>query len=237
MKRIAAGLRPLLFLAAGASALATAPLSGQGAEPAKGNWGATVTATEGGHMIGNPDAPARLVGYMSYTCSHCAEFARLGEGAIKLAYVPTGKISYEIRHLIRDPVDLTAALLTSCGDPVKFPGNHTALLVKQDEWFAKASKATQAQKSRWQFGTNSARFQAIASDLGFYEIMERRGYSRPALNRCLGDDVKANAIAETSRADVERLGLEGTPSFVLDGTLLENTYSWKELQPFLDEAI
>ena len=27
-----------------------------------------------------------------------------------MLYVPTGKVSFEVRHLIRDPIDLTAAL-------------------------------------------------------------------------------------------------------------------------------
>lgn len=235
MKPIAQALKPLLL--AGAITLAAAGTSAQDPAPKRGNWGASVTATEGGHLLGNPEAPAKLVEYMSYTCSHCAEFARIGEGAIKLAYLPTGKINFEIRHLIRDPVDLTAAILTNCGEPGKFPGNHTAILTKQDEWFAKARSATQAQQARWQFGTNKARFQAIASDLDFYEIMERRGYSRAELDRCLADEAMANSLAETSRADTARLDLKGTPTFVLDGAVLESAHSWDALRPILDDAI
>ena len=76
------------------------------------NWATMQDETEGGHRFGNPEAKVKLVEFMSYTCSLCATFARQGDSAIRLAYVPTGRISYEIRHLIRDPVDLTAALLT-----------------------------------------------------------------------------------------------------------------------------
>jgi len=185
------------------------------------NWGATIVESDNGHRIGNPKAKTKLVEFMSYTCSHCAEFARKGDAAIKLSYVPTGKISYEVRHLIRDPVDLTAALLTHCGDEKKFGGNHEAIMYRFDEWMDKARNATQAQRSRWQFGTNSARFQAIASDLDFYEIMETRGYRRADLDRCLSDEAKAKALADTSAADVAKYQLTGTPSFVLDGKLLE----------------
>ncbi|MBX7495421.1 DsbA family protein [Qipengyuania sp. 6B39] len=202
-----------------------------------GNWSAMVAETNGGHTLGNPEAKTKLIEFMSYTCSHCATFAREGDGAIKLIYVPTGKVSYEIRHLVRDPVDLTASLLAHCGEPKKFPGNHEAFMSRHNQWMEKARNTTQAQRSRWQFGTLGARFQAIASDLDFYEIMETRGISRIEADRCLTDEAKANALADTSRADVQKYGLQGTPSFVLDGELLDGTHSWQALQPKLDSAI
>ena len=195
-----------------------------------GNWSAMVTATEGGHLFGNPQAKTKLIEFMSYICSHCATFAKQGDAAIKMAYVPTGRISYEIRHLIRDPVDLSAALLTHCGDPKKFGGNHEAIMYRFDAWMEKARKTTQAQQSRWQFGTLSARLQAIASDLDFYEIMESRGYTRPQLDKCLSDEAKARAMADTSAADVAKYGLQGTPSFIMNGELLDGTHSWPALE-------
>ena len=201
-----------------------------------GNWAGMLQASDGGHLFGNPEAEKKLIEFMSYTCSHCAEFARKGDAAIKLSYVPTGKISYEVRHLIRDPVDLTATLLTHCGDEKKFGGNHEAIMYRFDEWMDKARNATQAQRSRWQFGTNSARFQAIASDLDFYEIMETRGYRRADLDRCLSDEAKAKALADTSAADVAKYQLTGTPSFVLDGKLLE-AHDWPSLEKRLKDAI
>ena len=219
------------LLAVGATAQDKPPLPGS---EKKGNWGAMVTETEGGHLIGNPNAQGRLVEFMSYTCSHCAEFARTGDGAIKLLYVPTGKVSYEIRHLIRDPIDLTAALAAQCGAPGKFPANHEALILRHGEWMAKEGKMTQAQMARWNFGSFGSRAQAIASDLDFYEIMETRGYSRSALDQCLTDETKARAIAEQSAADVKTFGLRGTPTFIMGGKTLD-AHDWQTLQPILDK--
>ena len=98
--------------------------------------------------------------------------ARQGDSAIRLAYVPTGRISYEIRRLIRDPVDLTAALLTHCGEPQNSPAitKRSCIATRTD---GEGQKSTQAQRSRWQFGSHSARFEAIASDLD-YDIMRTR---------------------------------------------------------------
>lgn len=226
--------RPLLGAAASLLAVtATAQSSELPSSQPKGNWGAQIAETEGGHLIGNPEAEARLVEYMSYTCSHCAHFAQTGEGAIKLLYVPTGKVSYEVRHLIRDQVDLTAALAVRCGAPDKFFANHEALIFKFDEWMGAADKATPAQKARWNFGTFPSRAQAIASDLGFYEIMERRGYSRTQLDSCLTDYDEARAIVDRSNADADRLGLRGTPTFLMGESRLD-AHNWQTLQPVLD---
>lgn len=199
------------------------------------NWAAAVEARDNGHVLGNPEAKSKLVEYMSYTCSHCAEFTRTGDLAIKLFLVPKGNVSFEIRHLLRDPIDLTAALLTNCGEPEKFLGNHEAIMTRQSEWMETARKATQAQRTRWSFGTNTARWRAIASDLGFYDIMEARGYSRAALDRCLADQAKATSLAETSARDVGALSLPGTPSFVLDGKLLDGVHSWDALKPVIEK--
>jgi len=235
LKKFANLKKPLLFVFAGALAATAAAQSVSQAGPQKkGKWGAMVTETEGGHLIGNPEAQGKLVEYMSYTCSHCAEFARTGEGAIKLLYVPTGKVSYEIRHLIRDPVDLTAALAAQCGEPIKFPGNHEALILKHDEWMAKAKKVTQAQKARWNFGSFGSRAQAIASDLDFYRIMEGRGYSRTSLDQCLTDETKAKSIAEQSQADIDAHSLTGTPTFIMGDKKID-AHDWAGVQPHLDE--
>ena len=225
-------------LLAAAATVAAAPAGAQDKPIVKGgNWAAMVTETDGGHLLGNPQAKTKLVEFMSYTCSHCADFAREGDGALKLLYVPTGKVSYEIRHLVRDPVDLAAVLLTHCGEPKKFALNHQAMMARFPTYMDKARKTTQAQRSRWQFGTMGARLQAIASDLDFYGIMETRGYSRTQVDKCLTDEAKAKAVAEQSRADIAKYELQGTPSFALDGELLDGAHSWEALRPKLDGAL
>ncbi len=234
--------KPLRLAAAlAASALATLAAAST-AQPARRtaavqseNWATAVEARDNGHRFGNPAARTNLVEYMSYTCSHCAEFARTGDPAIKLFLVPKGEVSFEIRHLLRDPIDLTAALLTHCGEPEKFLGNHEAIMSRQAEWMETARRATQAQRTRWNFGTNAARWRAIASDLGFYDLLEARGYTRSDLDRCLADQAKAKSLAETSARDVEVLKLPGTPSFVLDGKLLDGVHSWEALKPTIEK--
>jgi protein-disulfide isomerase len=79
----------------------------------------TVTP-DGGHMLGDPKAPLHLVEYMSYTCPHCAHFEAEGVPTLRLTMVSSGKGTLEIRHFLRDPVDMAVALLTNCVPANKF---------------------------------------------------------------------------------------------------------------------
>lgn len=197
---------------------------------AKRDWNGTVVRADGAHAIGNPAAPNTLTEFVSYTCPHCGDFARTGDEALKIAYISPGKLRLEIRHIVRDPVDLTAALLTWCGEPAKFPRNHAAIMHAQPRWLSVAQSATAAQRNRWATGDLPSRTRAIASDLGFYAIIEPRGYSRAALDRCLADTAMAKRLADNSQRDATRFDVAGTPSFAIDGKLMPGVHSWDDLQ-------
>lgn len=197
------------------------------------NWNATVAEVNQGHVIGNPEAETALTEYISYTCGHCADFARQGDPVIKLAFVHSGNLKLEVRHLLRDPIDLTAAMLAHCGAESKFPLNHSAFMTSQATWLGKAQNATEGQVQRWSNPDRAAARRALANDLGFYTLMEQRGYQRGNLDRCLNDEAKAQSLVSTTMADVKRLGLTGTPSFLLNGELLQGVHSWQALEPHL----
>lgn len=211
-----------------AVAIVSAALLSVAAHP---NWTATVAVTPaGGHLLGNPAAKVKLVEYVSYTCSHCAHFQKQSEAMLRLAYVTPGKVSVEVRHLIRDPIDLTVAVLTNCGPPAGFFRSHSTFLATQDSWIHRIDTASDVQKQRWTNGTTAARLRAIATDFGFYAIMEQRGLGRAAVDRCLADEALSRRIAEQN-GEAQRLGIEGTPSFLLNGLLLAGTHDWPSLEP------
>jgi len=202
------------------------------------NWPTVVVETaDGGHRIGNPEAKVKLVEYVSYTCPHCAEFTREADDRIKLAYVTPGNVSLEIRHLIRDPVDLTAVMLANCGPAEKFPQNHAAFMFQQSKWIGPLASATAAQRQRWTSGDGPTRRRAIASDFGFYLIMQGRGYNRPELDRCLSDEAAARRFAEQSQKDWNRPGIDATPSFAINGVVMPGTHTWSALERQLREFL
>lgn len=224
MKLVTRALAALAAIGA-ATALAATP-----------NWLTVVDTAGGGHKIGNPAAPVKLTKFVSYTCAHCGQFAKDGTGPLDI-YVATGKVQVDVRHVVRDAVDLTAAMLANCGAAAKFPRNHAALILAQDKWLPVAGRATEGQKARWFSGPGPARRKAIASDLGFYPIMLGRGYDRPALDRCLSDEALAKRLADQSAADDAKWDVRSTPSFAINGVMLAGTSTWRLLQPQLDARL
>lgn len=209
-----------------AMAAITAPAAAQ-------DWNTVYERTAQGHRIGNPDAELQLIEFVSYTCPHCAHFERESEAELRYFYVHEGHASVEVRHLVRNIIDLAAVLTAECGPEENFFGNHNALLFTQPEWLARAQSATPGQQQRWNSGTVPSRLQAIANDLEFYELMEVRGYSVPDINRCLNDFNRADAVVAASQTNAAEFGVQGTPSFVLNGALLDQVHSWPTLRAAL----
>lgn len=207
-----------------------------GGQAPRSNWDQTAVQTELGHRVGNPNARVKLVEFFSYTCPHCAEFAREGDAAFKLGYLMPGKVSIEYRHLIRDPVDLTVGMLVNCGAPSKFPGNHDVFILGQSRWIGPLARQTAAQEARWRTaGATGRRY--VATDFGFYAIMERRGYTRTETNRCLADEAMARRLAEISDQEWKRPGIDSTPMFSINNLVMPGTHEWRSLERQLNEFL
>lgn len=217
-----------------AAVLAGFALMTMGASP---NWLATVAKTDGGFVLGNPNAKVKLVTFESYTCPHCADFEKEAGGALRIAYVQPGKISLEVRHFVRDPVDLTAAMLTECVAPAKFFNTHQALFNRFDRIAQVMSNSTKAQQDRWYAQDRAAGRRTIASDFGFYEIVAAQGLTRAQADTCLNNNALAKKLADQTKADDEKYKITGTPSFALNGALLFATHQWSLLKPQIDARL
>jgi len=227
-----------LMLAALCGAMLLTAASKPAPTPAKANWNNVVVRTPlDSHLLGNPNAPIKLVEYISYTCPHCAHFEEESDAQLRIGFVAPGKGSIEVRSFVRDPIDLTVALLTHCGLPSKFFGNHSAFLRHQTTWMAPLASLTEAQRARWSNTDFAARTRAIASDLGLYSLMEARGYDRPQLDRCLADKALAERLAQHTKDAGEKDFVTGTPSFLLNGVPLSGTYSWAVLKPQIEARL
>jgi hypothetical protein len=147
-----------------------------------------------------------------------------------------GKVSVEYRHLVRDPVDLTVGMLVNCGATDKFTGNHEAFILHQSRWIGPLARSTPAQQQRWRT-TGAVGRRAIASDFGFYAIMERRGYTRTAVDRCLADEAAARRLAAISAKEWDRPGVDSTPTFAINGVVMPGTHTWAALERQLKEFL
>lgn len=230
-------MRPIQMLVPKILGLAAMALLTVAATPPARNWNMNVVVTPAGsHVLGNPAAKVKLTEFISYTCPHCAHFDREGTDRLRVSGVAQGKVSIEVRHLVRDPIDMTVAMLTNCGPPSKFFINHSAFLRSQDSWIGAANTAGEAQRQRWTTGDTAARMRAIASDFGFYNIMATRGYDHTMVDRCLSDQAMAKKLADQTEA-ASKLGVTGTPSFLINGDLLAGTHDWESLQPQIEARL
>ncbi|MCK9543990.1 MAG: DsbA family protein [Novosphingobium sp.] len=200
-----------------ASAVSGEPIASIAAPQGK-VWADVIGQTpEGGYRMGNPDAPIKLVEYASITCSHCAEFSEASMPALRDTFVNSGRVSYEFRNFVRDPIDLTAAQLTRCGAPETFFALTEQVLANQTEMFSKAQAAGEAAYSAAMSQPPATRGAAIARLTGLTEFFAARGISVDQANACLADTKAAQALAEMAQKQGEQFEITGTPTFIING--------------------
>lgn len=197
------------------------------------NWVSKVALSPiGGHLMGNPAAPTKLVEYVSYTCSHCAHFVGEASAPLKTQYVKGGKVSVEVRNAVRDKYDLAAALLARCGGTARFMGNHEALFANQTAWMEQleaydrdATKPTD----------QTAALKDIGQKTGLYTLMNKRGFTNAQLDACVANPTAMKQILAMTDEAWNKVKISGTPGFVVNGTLVQGS-SWDLLKAALPPA-
>ena len=219
--------------AAGGTVAASEPIAPVAA-PAGQSWVDTAATTpEGGVVIGNPNAPIKLVEYVSHTCPACAAFSEEASQPID-DYVATGVVSYEIRNQIHNALDLTLAMLVRCGDPASFhPLAHQA-------WsnLAEIGATAQANDAALQQATTTEgpqRYQRIAEAAGLLDFFAERGISRDQAMQCLARPELADQIVANSTTQSDELGVTGTPTFFVNGNQVE-AQGWSDVEAALQRA-
>jgi protein-disulfide isomerase len=192
------------------------------------------TRTPRGHRIGKPEADAELIEFISYTCSHCADFARRADGTLDVVAIGPGRIAVEVRPVIRNYLDLVVTMLVQCGDTQEFKDRHRMFLYSQDEWLTEAINAPQSQQAIWARADANARLSA-ARALDLDDKLTERGMTLPQVNACLTDEALASTILANDRADRAEFGITGTPTFALDGKVLTEAHDWPTLASALQQ--
>jgi|TARA_R100001244_G_scaffold39766_12_gene36033 protein-disulfide isomerase len=217
-----------------ASAVMTAAVLIPPASAQQTDWTKRVTVSAmGGHVLGNPLAQNRLVEYVSYTCNHCADFEVSSNGPLKTGFVAKGHVSAEVRNYVRDPLDFTAAILARCGGRTKFFGNHNALMASQSVWLKTAQSISPDKQKVWYQGEIIDRLKKIATDIGFYPIMAKRGITKAQADTCLADKSAQDQILAMSKYGSDTVKITGTPSFTINDKLLDGVHNWPALKPRL----
>lgn len=200
------------------------------AAPASRDWTqAVVRSPAGAYIRGNPAAPVKLVEYASYTCPHCAAFASESAATLEGKWVRDGSVSYELRHLIRDPADLAAAIVARCTGPRGFFATSTAIFAHQPEWLDRAINFQQTNASRINMYPPLARLRAIADGSGLSDLGRAQGLTDGRLDQCFADQGEVDrVVAMTSSAR----NVNATPTFFVGGQKLDAS-TWDKVEPLL----
>jgi len=199
-------------------------------------WTETATITDrNGYLVGNPDAPIKLVEYGSLTCPACAAFSMEGSEDLLNDYVDTGRVSYEFRSFaIHGPMDLALTRLIECGSPEQ------AVPLADQVWANLPTILGPTQAKAQQLDADLSlpedqRFVAFAQTAGLLDFFAARGVSRDQARTCLADSKRLTELAEYSESYGREDDIRGTPTFFINGSQIDGT-SWSAVEAALQRA-
>ncbi|WP_133365732.1 thioredoxin domain-containing protein [Qipengyuania sediminis] len=223
--------------ASGDAATAAAQPIAKVPAPAGTAWRDVVTVTEaGGHLVGNPDAPLKLVEYGSLTCPACAAFSAEAMEPLLEKYVNSGRVSFELRNFaVHGPRDIVLARLARCGT------KEAVIPLSEQVWQNLAAiegplQANQAAYEQAMALPMNQRFVAIAQAGGYFDFFASRGISADQARACLADLPSLEALAAQTDTAGREGGVTGTPTFTLNGRKLDGVGNWSALEPLLQRA-
>lgn len=215
----------------GATAVAGAPA------PAGKSWADVVEATpEGGFRMGNPDASIKIIEFGSYTCPHCRDFTEAAHEPLERDFVNSGKVSFEYRNFVRDPLDMVVALVARCGGPEAFFPLNLQFFLNQEDMIKQIQAGGEGAYQAALSAGPSERFIKLAQLAGLIEYAKQRGLPEDKVRACLADPKAPEALAAGVERDSKQYEISGTPTIIMNGKRLDNVATWDSLAKHLKDA-
>ncbi|MFA7604205.1 MAG: thioredoxin domain-containing protein [Novosphingobium sp.] len=204
------------------------------APPEGKNWAEVVATTpEGGYLMGNPEAPIKLLEFGALSCSHCAEFSEKGAAELRDNFVASGRVSYELRLFMLNALDMPAVLLVTCGAPETVPGLAEQFWAWQPNMFQNLQAAGDAKVQAISAQKPPASFVSLAQASGMDQFITSRGIAADKATACLTDTKRATELARQTQEGGAKYEITGTPTFFINGTRSEHN-AWPELKAELE---
>jgi protein-disulfide isomerase len=166
-------------------------------------------STEGDPSIGPDDAPVTIVEFSDYQCPFCQSWYQETFGQLMANYPGQIRFVYRDLPLPGHPESLPAAEAANCA------GEQNAYWKFHDALFS------------GQFNLGRDAYEQYATDLGL---------DLAIFTACL-DDHRTQAEVKADAADATRLGLSGTPSFVINGRILIGAVPYEDFKTIIDEEL
>ena len=204
------------------------------AAPNNGDWTQMVTRTEaGGYLMGNPDAPVKLVEYASLTCPHCAAFSEEATSALRDTYVRSGRVSWEYRSFILSAPDIVMSILARCQPESAFFPTVEQLFEMQSELM---SRIDEAEAQRISALPPEQQLAPLARAMELDSFFARRGMPESRFSQCLANPQAAQELTDLTNRAMQERQVNGTPTFFINDERQE-VDRWSTLEPRLRAAI
>lgn len=168
----------------------------------------------GARTKGSPDAPVTVLEIADFQCPACRVFWEQTMPHLQQEYVESGKVRFVFLNLplveIHHNAAAAAQFAMCAARQHRFWPIHDALFEHQSAWAALPDPSAY-----------------------FFSLAAAAGLQTDALGACVGDTALRTAIAAEAEG-LARAGVRSTPSFVIDGSLLEGAAPIESWRPILD---
>lgn len=161
--------------------------------------------------LGNTNAPVTIVEFSDFQCPHCATFAEQIYPQIKKNYIDTGKIKFIFRNFPiyqAHPQAMQAAEAALCVYQQK---NITGYVTYSEKLF-----------------TNT---ESLTTEI-LNTLAQEQGVN---ISSCLESQMFRNDVLKDME-DGSKIGVKGTPSFVINGKFIEGFLPYSEFKKIIDSA-
>jgi protein-disulfide isomerase len=169
-----------------------------------------------GNKMGNPNAPVKIIEYADFQCTFCLRYWTVTEPQIIQNYIATGKVYYEYRSVggFIGPESANAANAAYCAaDQNKFWEYHDTLFAN---WTG---------ENAGDFTLDKLRQYAAAIQLNLDQF-----------NACLNTSAHTGQVNQDV-SDAKAVGVQGTPSFIINGKLVAGALPYSTFQQTIDAAL
>jgi protein-disulfide isomerase len=157
--------------------------------------------------LGSPSAPITIVEFSSLTCPHCAAFAENVFPMLQTKYIDTGKVRFVSREFPLEIKAAGASMLARCaaaGDATRYFEAVTMLFKQQDDLIDHTTETLKAVGGQF-------------------------GMTGDAVEACVKDQNLLDKLTADQKFAYEKLKVDATPTFFINGTRVKGAMSFEEL--------
>lgn len=149
-------------------------------------------------VLGNKEAPIKIVEYSAFTCPSCASFYTTVWPKIKSDFVDTGKVLYIGRFFSPYKSDMQGVRIVRC-----------TYAAHGEDAYSKLKLTLFQQQRNWAFSKNSENILANITMLA--------GVSSNRYKACMNDEDEMRYIIGATKEIYSKPGFPGTPFFIVNG--------------------